>query len=161
MTTDQWINQLNICILPSYLILILEHWIWSWAMWTMGCGKRETISRDAPMFLLECVFFVRAVDCGEAKGWLRSRNLSADPEAQAHGERMKVCLRPPGSRSMHANDTRLCSAGPAVRASENARAPLCCACASLKRVFVLFSVLSDMWLTDSIQSADRARCVTI
>lgn len=41
-----------------------------------------------------------------------------------------------------------------------AQSPLCCACARAS-VFVLFSMLSDMRLTDSVQSADRARCVII
>lgn len=42
------------------------------------------------------------------------------------------------------------------------RAPLCRACASTSEcVFVLFSMLSDVRLTDSIHSDGRARCMTI
>lgn len=79
-------------------------------MWTWGCGKWGEISHDAPMFLLECVFFAWAVDRGEAKGWLRSRNPSVNPEAE-RGWKWNVCLCPPRSRLMYVNGTRLCSPG--------------------------------------------------
>lgn len=81
--------------------------------------------------------FVWVVDCGEAKGWLRSRNLSVNPEAETHGERMKVCLCPPRSRLMHVNDTRLCSLSRCA-CLRNAQAPLCCACVPAQSVCLFY-----------------------
>lgn len=66
------------------------------------------------MFLIECMFFAWVVDRGEARGWLRSRNPSVNPELE-RGWKWNVCLCPPWSRLMSVNSARLRSLSPSTR----------------------------------------------
>lgn len=123
----------------------------------------------------KCAVYMWAIDCGEAKSWRggggRSGGIARGLQVTHHpwilnrqeDKRLPTRLRPARwSRLIYVN-------GPPCLCMLSRRyMPPCTprglvgtrACVSAG-VFVLFSALSDVRLTDSIHSADTARCVTI
>lgn len=127
----------------------MQYWIWKWDFpWWSS------------VFLLNACFFAWVVDCGEAKGWLRNRNLFVTPEPDTERGWKWVYVYDLPGRAWCMLMANTCAHWAAVHASVCSGTSLLCMC-QLKCVFVLFSMLSDMRLTDSIQSADRARCMAI
>lgn len=116
-------------------------------------GVCRQASRDFPMmprcFLVGWVL-LRARLATESLGVDWVLGICREDESE-------LCLCPPS----HAWCTLMehaCVCREAVQARQGGMLSyLCCECARTS-VFVLFSMLSDMWWTDSIQIAERARC---